>query len=237
MAGSLDEFCSPQTWSSPGIGSLAFIETEHRFKIEANVRVVSSQGSSAAKAILRESLRALTSQCPFLITSDVQIDIEWRVPSQHRYESDGTADVDNIIKPILDAISGPDGIMVNDCQLQAVQSYWLDSHPRHSVAVSVDTFDGSLYAKRDLVFFEVMSRLFFPMDDSLPPDFIERSLTHIEAMVAARRTAEAAEMSYEAANSLMPFQRLFHRTRVSEFRRLTIKEYRDLLAARPRFGV
>ena len=52
--------------------------------------------------------------------------IEWTVHEQDRYESDAAPDVDNILKPLLDGLCGPEGVLIDDCQVQAVDCRWID---------------------------------------------------------------------------------------------------------------
>lgn len=219
-------------WISPGVGKLTYIEADCRFEIEAKVRVVSSQASSSAKALLRDAIRSLTRQCPSLLTCDVQIDIRWWAPLRDRYESDSSADVDNIIKPIIDAISGTEGILINDCQLQSISSYWVTAQEDHSIDITVKPFDLLLILKRNIVFVESLPRLYFPFDDGLPSRFNIELLDMLTQTVEHRRSMEAMGYDYTTINYMMPQQRFFHRTRVSDFRRTTMLEYRAELLAR-----
>ena len=219
-------------WNSPGIGRLTSFEVDCRLEIEAKVQVISSQASSSAKAKLRNAIRSLTRQCPSLLTCDVQIDIRWWAPLKDRYESDSSADVDNIIKPVIDAISGPEGILVNDCQLQSISSFWVTAQEHHSLDIVVKPFDQSVILKRHIVFVESMPRLYFPFDDLLPSGFNIRLLDMLVSTVEHRRSMEADGFDYSTISYMMPQQRFFHRTRVSDFRRMTMAEYRAELLAR-----
>lgn len=227
-----DDIGPPQVWDSPGIGSLTYIESECRFEIEANVRVVSLQAASSARLAFRNAIRSLTRQCPIILTTEAQVAIQWRVSPQHRYESDGTADVDNIIKPTMDAISGPEGLLVNDCQVQFVECYWIDGRPEHSLSVTISSISGSVLEKDDLVFVEVMPRLYFPINDSVNRLRNQRLLDFLEQAVTYRLKAQAEGSDYCAANACMPSHQFFHRTRISEFPRYTTAEYRAELESR-----
>jgi Holliday junction resolvase RusA-like endonuclease len=219
-------------WVSPGIGRLTHFEVDCRFEIEAKVQVVSSQASSSAKAALRDAIRSLTRQCPSLLTCDVQINIRWWAPLRDRYEADSSADVDNIIKPIVDAISGTEGILINDCQLQSISSYWVTAQEHHSLDIMVKPADQMLILKHNIVFVEAMPRLYFPFDDGLPNGFNIRLLDMLAHTVEHRRSMEADGYDPTTINYMMPQQRFFHRTRVSDFRRMTLAEYRAQLLAR-----
>jgi hypothetical protein len=102
----------------------------------------------------------------------------------------------------------------------------------HSIDITVKPFEHSLIEKNYLVFVEAMPRLYFPFDDSLPPSMNADLLELLERYVEHRRFLESEDYHYSAINYMMPQQRFFHRTRVSDFRRMTVAEYRAELAAR-----
>ena len=69
---------------------------------------VSQQSRRSEKDTFAKSIRAQMSECGYLISGDVRIYIEWTLHEQDRYESDAAPDVDNILKPLLDALCGPE---------------------------------------------------------------------------------------------------------------------------------
>src|ERR1035438_2459116 len=77
---------------------------------------VSQQSRRSEKDTFAKSIRAQMSECGYLISGDVRIYIEWTLHEQDRYESDAAPDVDNILKPLLDALCGPEGVLIDDCQ-------------------------------------------------------------------------------------------------------------------------
>ena len=77
---------------------------------EVPIAPVSFQGTGTRKAGVVAAVRSAVSGCEYLLSGDVKIAIEWRISERARYEADSAADVDNIVKPILDALSGPSGI-------------------------------------------------------------------------------------------------------------------------------
>jgi hypothetical protein len=71
-----------------------------------------------------------------LLSGDVQVGIEWTLHEEARYEQDAAPDVDNILKPLLDA------------------ALWAD-RPAHrrlpgaSCGLSVDRLDAPRAARKD----------------------------------------------------------------------------------------
>lgn len=126
-----------------------------------------SQGADGRKRrALGAELRQLTSQVPWMYTGDVSVEIEWTVHLQWRYESDRAEDVDNIVKPILDGITGPEGVLIDDTQVNHVSvnwNTWLRTDRQH-LKIRFRSLDQDLYAsKQDLVFVEVRPKLFLPL--------------------------------------------------------------------------
>jgi Holliday junction resolvase RusA-like endonuclease len=190
---------------------------------------VSSQASGPARAAFVECIRELTGRCPFVITSDVTVDIQWFVSEEERYESDAAADVDNIIKPVLDALSGPRGLIVNDCQVQAVTAYWVGAvELGQQLSVRLHSpFGDFRFPKATLQFAQLGRALCFPLDAGESRGLQLRFLRQIERMVLARDAMLDGPPGIGRA--MLPLQRLFHRTRVAGFPVLLLADlYRAL---------
>ena len=91
---------------------------------------VSFQSSKSHKDMITRKIQRIVAPVKYILSGDVQFEIQWIVPEKFRYESDSSPDVDNIIKPTLDALVGPKGIMIDDCQVQSVKCYWEDWEKR-----------------------------------------------------------------------------------------------------------
>ena len=63
----------------------------------------------ARKAALRDEVRKLFVPLKYLLSGEVHVHIEWVIHEKDRYETDAAPDIDAILKPLLDAMSGPDG--------------------------------------------------------------------------------------------------------------------------------
>jgi Holliday junction resolvase RusA-like endonuclease len=180
---------------------------------------VSHQAGGAVKRELTDCIRTATRGCQFVITSDVTAEIEWYISERERYESDAVPDVDNIIKPILDALSGPEGLMVNDCQIQSITSYWMGLRSdRQEIMISVrPQFDPFWHAKSAILFVQFGRALCFPIDSTSPPEAQLIILECVERMLQTRDQFSECGYTDSIAGAVMPLQRLFHRTRISGF--------------------
>lgn len=96
------------------------------FTIRIPIKPVSLQASRRKKDVVTGAIRSITRTLDYLLAGDIAVMITWFINPEERYESGDPADVDNIVKPIMDALSGPEGIMVDDCQVQHLTCFWVD---------------------------------------------------------------------------------------------------------------
>lgn len=183
-----------------------------------SVAPVSGQAAAAKRHDLAEAIRARTRHTRYLLSGDVQIEIEWLVHEKERYESDFSPDVDNILKPLLDAICGPDGLLIDDCQVQAVTCSWIDwTRPDHQLNFRIRFLHDEWIRKEGLVFVHIASNLCFPMDATLPAEVALGMLDMVEKMLEAKTGIERLTGDYYASRYIMPIQRFFHRSRLRDF--------------------
>lgn len=97
---------------------------ECHFSIQG--KPVSLQSSGEAKRKYQEKIKQAIHEYEFIFYREVSITITWYTDVRSRYLTDSSNDIDNIIKPIIDAIVGKDGLLIDDCQVQHVECYWLD---------------------------------------------------------------------------------------------------------------
>src|SRR5215213_8655356 len=89
-----------------------------RILLQLPLAPVSFQATATRKAAIVTLLKATAAPCQYLLSGDVKMEIQWEISARERYERDSSADVDNIVKPIMDGLCGPDGILIDDCQVQ-----------------------------------------------------------------------------------------------------------------------
>lgn len=195
------------TEAPPADGSLEF---------EVSAAPVSFQASARQKAPVVAAIRARTAACQYLLSGDVKVAIQWHVSERTRYESDASADVDNIIKPILDGLTGPDGIFIDDCQVQEITCYWTgrDAGPE-ALQIELRAVGDEYVSKQGLIFLDVGRGLFFPLNGDIPPPLLPGF-----ADAVLRRV-------HEKEPYLRPIQRLFHKSRLRGFRTVTVGELRS----------
>ena len=84
---------------------------------------------------------------------------------RERYEADTLPDIDNILKVILDALCGPEGIMIDDAQVQSLTIYWLDTpSDNHQIEITLNFFPDEWKSKEGLEFIQFHKGLCFPIN-------------------------------------------------------------------------
>ncbi|MEP0869734.1 RusA family crossover junction endodeoxyribonuclease [Trichocoleus desertorum AS-A10] len=197
-------------------------------RFELPIAPVSQQANAAAKSAVTNEIRSITRLLEYILTGDVKIEIEWLVHEQLRYESDQAPDVDNIIKPLLDGLCGPEGLLRDDCQVQSVSCYWIDwTREDQQIAVRVSYMPDDWLKKKNLFFVQYPKGLCFPVNRDLPHKALNLIVNRVETMLADREELQQLSNDYYFSKTLLPIQRFFHRTRINGFSVVKIDEIRD----------
>lgn len=185
------------------------------------------------KTAIQALIKCFTKSAKFILTGNVSVSITWFLSEQQHYENDAPPDVDNIMKPILDALCGIDGVMIDDTQVTSVDCSWIDwereDQKLHLEIDFIDDFD--IYAKDKLVFVQFFKALCFFIISSDTPAEDLLSTKRIEAMYNQYFTIRDKEKNYYAGIEMKPAQRLFHLSKISNrgFPIYKINHYYSLL--------
>jgi len=190
---------------------------------------VSLQSSASAKNNFIQAVRAECSKYTFLISVDVQVEVTWYVHEQQRYETDRSPDVDNILKPLLDGLSGPEGLLIDDNQVQSIYCSWIDWTNRdEAVEVRIKFFHDEGWVPRGhFRFIQFDKGLCYPIATYFPNELQEAYVSIFEKGFHIRFDAEKRGLNYEDARGLMPLARIFHRTRIGRFPVITLEAFRN----------
>lgn len=97
-----------------------------RVEIRSAADPVSLQSGTSRKASFRSSLsRAISRGTRGVFTHDVEVTLVWFIEESQRYQTHRVADLDNVLKLILDAATGPAGILIDDNQVQSIRASWM----------------------------------------------------------------------------------------------------------------
>ena len=194
------------------------------------VAPVSLQAKSAAKHALKEKLQAITKPLHYLLCDDVAIEIEWRIHERVRYETDYSPDVDNIIKPLLDGLCGPNGILIDDNQVRSISTSWHGwTKQDQEISIRIKYETDAYIPKGNLVFIETENSMCFPLQGGLKAKTYWLLIDNLEKRLAKRNHLRQSH-TYEAGQSVMPIQRLFHKSRVQGFPISTLAEFKRKLS-------
>ena len=188
-----------------------------RLWLEIPVAPVSFQGSAAKKEIVKAAVGRVAAAFDFILTDDVKLHIDWLINPHERYESDAAADVDNIVKPILDALVGPTGLLVDDCQVQSLGCLWRDRFGApESLQIEIQYEPDAWFPKEHLVFLRLPRGLAYPISTEIPAA-AELLVDHLHDRVRWRDEVNSRTGDRQGDRTL-PIQRLFHVSKVGAFR-------------------
>lgn len=182
----------------------------------------------SARAAFQAAIRAAMTN-KFIYWGEVQVVITLYLDVQTVLETSETADVDNYTQGILDAIKGPDGILIDDTQVQALTVSWIDDHETWfeiEIRSSPDDF-----MIKPVRFFEMPDGLYYPQAsafwDKAGPAAASKldhyaGLTISEIMSAGKKQLRHAlrqkgATRFKAAQMSAPMEtqlRGFHRSRL-----------------------
>lgn len=203
----------------PEFGELTFT-----FSLEP----VSLQSSSVKKEFVRSEIKNITKTLNYFLSGDVKIDIQWLVYEKERYENPNSPDMDNIIKPILDGLSGPEGVLIDDCQVQTISSHWIDwSKKEHQINITIQYIPDDYVSKNSLVFVNLGNNLYIPFHTDLKWQAKEMLLEYLINGMNSKNEILLKSGNYYQAKMFMSVQRVFHKSRIFEnFKCLEISEFR-----------
>jgi Holliday junction resolvase RusA-like endonuclease len=196
---------------------------------EATISVTTSPVSLQAKSNKKENLKN-TIHNHFLnfdeiIISDIKVEIIWYCRTQERYETDKIADIDNIVKPILDSLCGEGGIIIDDNQVQTITAYWLDIWcGEEYFDINIKCFDTSFIKRSDLAYFEIRPNLYLPYNYRLEKNLIEKNISLLTFQFDTFDKLMKTGKGYDVARGILPCMRLFHKSRIPKCYQTFTKE-------------
>lgn len=207
--------------------------------LEINKQPVSSNSKNRARGNngskrddLKKYVSSIISETEYYLSGDVKIEIEWYVSEQTRYESASALDIDNIIKPLIDAISGVKGILIDDNQVQPITCCWYDLNPRQTEHIIIRIkFDPREHiAKRGICFIEHEKGFCFPVWESEPIGIMKERIKTDEKLIKYRYELESKGLPYAKAKYMMPMQRVFHHSRLKSFKIIKLEKIKQELS-------
>ncbi|WP_010517483.1 RusA family crossover junction endodeoxyribonuclease [Croceivirga radicis] len=192
---------------------------------------VSLQSNSTKREFVKSEIRKTTQKLNYLLSGDVKVEIQWLLHEKERYESPDSPDMDNIIKPILDGLCGPNGVLIDDCQVQTVGSHWIDWNKKeHRINIYIRYIADDYISKADLVFVNMGNNLFMPFNKSVPKKANKILLEHIKRGFDLKNELIDKNVNYYQVKMFTSVQRAFHKSRIYvDFMTLEFDEFKTEL--------
>lgn len=189
-----------------------------------DIDLPSVQSRADAKAIFDQRMSDELAKFQYILTGDLAIDVEWYGNWEERYDTGRSKDVDNVIKPLIDSLCGPDRIIIDDNQIHSVRVSWIgDAAPGLRIEFSFPGNDHFL-PKGKVALVRLYDHLYFPMSLEAPRAVRKRMLSALANLARAERRMKRLG-GVDEARCLRPVQRLFHAARIGRFPRMTPWEY------------
>lgn len=190
-------------------------------RIESTIDPVSLQADSERKAKFMAALAAAVKKSSDRIfIGDVKAEITWFISEERRYHTHIVADIDNIIKPLFDAITGPSGILIDDNQVQQFGASWEDAKPGDlKFTMAVEALSPYQFILRENIEFVDFGRPYGCMlIGNMPTDARLDTLKSVTSRIRAQQALIDAGIAKEVARMGMPAQRFFPAARLSRFK-------------------
>jgi Holliday junction resolvase RusA-like endonuclease len=180
---------------------------------------VSLQAAGKKRRALSREIASLAASVNWFFTGDVDVSVQWTLSEKHRYESDRALDLDNILKPLLDGLSGPNGCLIDDTQVQHISVGWIDwtREDRQHLRIQIEALDPDEWMTRSFHMVEIRPAMCIPLPADISAEAAGMLLRAVERMFAGSDELMRMGVSWTVARRLRPLQRTFHRNKVREF--------------------
>lgn len=187
---------------------------------------VSVQSTKTVREAYIKSIKDQFSNISYLLTGELMLEVVWLVPAKSRFETDAKADIDNCIKPIIDALTGPDALFIDDCQLKGLYICWrhIDSQDERLI-LTFEYHPDDFCSKDELVFLKLGKGLCSPASTNWS---LHARTLWVNAMKMSgffKTNLEAHGAPYLAVAGFLGNSRPFHITRVQKFRIMEFDEF------------
>lgn len=139
---------------------------------------VSLQNKEVKKRELKNKIHEVTKACPYIITSYCWIHIEYRCNHIKRMKNLSSYDMDNLIKPLLDSLTGINGLILDDSLFNRIEINWQDKDGEDEFEIQIEYPEFHYGNKKDL-FFLKQGQWCFPMHSD-NDDFLTLTLFYFD---------------------------------------------------------
>jgi len=192
------------------------------FHIEFD-RILTIQSRKSLLEKMRNEIQVELKKIKWLISGKVQIDINWYLNSVQRQETDKIGDLDNITKPLLDSLSGYNGVIIDDSQFNSINSSWMTRNLLKSdnlVIMKLHFINDWTISKENLYFLETSTAIYTPLNfDINSKKDLKCIKIYLDATKEKRTFAKGFKnLGVNIDRYLIYSEFDFHRTRLNGFK-------------------
>ncbi|MBD2124283.1 RusA family crossover junction endodeoxyribonuclease [Trichocoleus sp. FACHB-262] len=190
---------------------------------------VSIQAKKQGKDEYIERVRTAFAGKDYLLIGDISIELRWWISAKSRYETDASADIDNVLKPTIDALTGPSGLFIDDCQVRSLHIAWSHSMSGNEyIEVRIDFIPDEWASRDDIVFIDVGQGLCVLAPKSLSTEAKTVWTDLLTKMTLFKEKFLSLGVAYPSVAGFQGAPRPFHKTRVKGFKVVSIDLYGQL---------
>lgn len=162
------------------------------------------------------------SKFQWIIVGSILVDFIWYLNAVERQETDKIGDLDNISKPIQDALSGINGIIVDDSQIGGLYTYWQSRNnltQDNILYINIKFNNDFVLFKKNLKFIQYNNAICLPLniDTTNMKDLIVAKII-IKSRLRLRKAANKIKMlGSDIDRYFVCSEYDFHRTRLNGF--------------------
>jgi Holliday junction resolvase RusA-like endonuclease len=186
----------------------------------------SVQSKKAVRDAYLTTIRNFFKGTKYLLTGEIILNVTWLLPTKSRFETDTKADIDNCLKPIIDAFTGPDGLFIDDCQLRGLYICWRHITSDNERLLFEFEYQADQYTPKDeLAFVQLDGALCTPVNLNWPKETIKIWVEFLKTNQVHKNMLENLGAPYPAVAGFLGVSQPFHRTRVNGFKVLSLTEF------------
>ncbi|MBG9717697.1 RusA family crossover junction endodeoxyribonuclease [Bacillus cereus] len=191
------------------------------------------------KEIFYTSIRNELKDIKYYFWGEIKLTIILYLNESRRYETPESGDLDNYSKAINDAISGINGIIIDDTQIQTLTVQWMDTMGEEYFEIEISSHPDEFILK-DVEFYEMPNGLYYPFSkkywtvEGVKESDITALLTLCYETIKIqkpfkhklRTSGLNKEEAYYQAQKVHPILRGFHLNRVRDFKKYKLSEWK-----------
>lgn len=187
---------------------------------------VSVQSTKSVRSAYLATIKKELSNFSYILTGQLILNVVWLLPAKSRYETDAKADIDNCLKPIIDAFTGPDGLFIDDCQLKGLYICWRHIESGNERLIFEFGFDPDQWCEKvGLAFIRLERGLCCPVNLTWPQALRSDWVSAMRSGEYFKEKLENFGVPYLALAGMTGGSQPFHITRTAGFPLLSTDDF------------